>query len=114
MGGHGALICALREPEAWESVSAFSPICHPSECPWGVKAFSHYLGEDQTLGRMQKDFVYPTLGDRTSPKEWEANGRPDLVAKARARKERILSAQNPVALAPALDKSLRTRFPIRL
>ncbi len=47
MGGHGALICALREPEAWESVSAFSPICHPSECPWGVKAFSHYLGEDR-------------------------------------------------------------------
>jgi S-formylglutathione hydrolase len=47
MGGHGALICALREPEAWHSVSAFSPICHPSECPWGVKAFSHYLGEDR-------------------------------------------------------------------
>ena len=47
MGGHGALICALREPERWHSVSAFSPICHPSECPWGVKAFSHYLGEDR-------------------------------------------------------------------
>ncbi len=47
MGGHGALICALREPDLWHSVSAFSPICHPSECQWGIKAFSHYLGEDR-------------------------------------------------------------------
>jgi S-formylglutathione hydrolase len=45
MGGHGALICALREPDLYRSVSAFSPICHPSRCPWGVKAFTHYLGE---------------------------------------------------------------------
>jgi len=47
MGGHGALVCALREPERWTSVSAFSPICHPSDCPWGVKAFTNYLGEDR-------------------------------------------------------------------
>jgi len=47
MGGHGALICALREPDRYRSVSAFSPICHPSRCPWGVKAFSHYLGDDR-------------------------------------------------------------------
>jgi S-formylglutathione hydrolase len=47
MGGHGALVCALREPERWQSVSAFSPICHPSESPWGIKAFTHYLGEDR-------------------------------------------------------------------
>ncbi|KAA9133979.1 S-formylglutathione hydrolase [Marinihelvus fidelis] len=47
MGGHGALLCALREPERYASVSAFAPICHPSDCPWGVKAFSHYLGDDR-------------------------------------------------------------------
>ena len=47
MGGHGALICALREPERFQSVSAFSPICHPIECQWGIKAFSNYLGEDR-------------------------------------------------------------------
>ncbi len=47
MGGHGALICALREPGRYRSVSAFSPICHPADCPWGIKAFSHYLGEDR-------------------------------------------------------------------
>lgn len=47
MGGHGALLCALREPQRYASVSAFAPICHPSDCPWGVKAFSHYLGDDR-------------------------------------------------------------------
>ncbi len=48
MGGHGALICALKNPQAYRSVSAFSPICYPSECEWGKTAFQHYLGEDQT------------------------------------------------------------------
>lgn len=49
MGGHGALMCALKDPERYQSVSAFAPICHPSESPWGVKAFSHYLGDDRNL-----------------------------------------------------------------
>jgi S-formylglutathione hydrolase len=44
MGGHGALVLALRNPERFSSVSAFSPICNPVNAPWGKKAFSHYLG----------------------------------------------------------------------
>ncbi len=48
MGGHGALICALKNPGAYQSVSAFSPICHPIECAWGQGCFTAYLGEDQT------------------------------------------------------------------
>lgn len=48
MGGHGALTLALKYPEKFKSVSAFAPICAPSQCPWGEKAFSHYLGDDQT------------------------------------------------------------------
>ena len=47
MGGHGALVLALRNPQRFTSVSAFSPICNPSQVPWGEKAFSHYLGEDR-------------------------------------------------------------------
>lgn len=46
MGGHGALICALKNPAMYRSVSAFAPICHPSNCPWGQKAFSGYLGPE--------------------------------------------------------------------
>jgi S-formylglutathione hydrolase len=46
MGGHGALVCALRNSHLYRSVSAFAPIVSPVHCPWGQKAFSHYLGED--------------------------------------------------------------------
>jgi S-formylglutathione hydrolase len=48
MGGHGALTLALRHPGVFASVSAIAPICAPMCCPWGVKAFSGYLGEDRT------------------------------------------------------------------
>lgn len=47
MGGHGALICALKNPGRYTSVSAFAPISHPSQCPWGEKALSGYLGDDR-------------------------------------------------------------------
>ncbi|WP_017651793.1 S-formylglutathione hydrolase [Fortiea contorta] len=47
MGGHGALVCAMRNPQLYKSVSAFAPIVAPMRCPWGQKAFSRYLGNDQ-------------------------------------------------------------------
>ncbi len=47
MGGHGALVTALRDPDRWHSVSAFAPIANPVAVPWGQKAFSRYLGPDQ-------------------------------------------------------------------
>jgi S-formylglutathione hydrolase len=47
MGGHGALMLALRHPELFKSVSAFAPISSPTRCPWGEKAFTAYLGEDR-------------------------------------------------------------------
>ena len=47
MGGHGALTLALRNPTVFKSVSAFAPICAPSEVPWGRKAFAGYLGEER-------------------------------------------------------------------
>ncbi|QCO55577.1 S-formylglutathione hydrolase [Pseudorhodobacter turbinis] len=48
MGGHGALVMALRHPDRFKSVSAFSPIGNPVDCPWGQKAFTAYLGEDRS------------------------------------------------------------------
>ncbi|MBL8709995.1 MAG: S-formylglutathione hydrolase [Rhodospirillaceae bacterium] len=47
MGGHGALVCGLRNPDLYRSVSAFAPISHPMGCPWGEKAFTGYLGPDR-------------------------------------------------------------------
>ena len=74
----------------------------------------HYLGTEQTLGRMQADHVYPGLGDRTSPKEWAELGKPDLVARAKARKEDILATRAPARFDPATDAAIRARFAIHL
>jgi S-formylglutathione hydrolase len=49
MGGHGALTLAFRHPELFRSVSAFSPICSPTRCPWGEKALGAYLGADRKI-----------------------------------------------------------------
>ena len=49
MGGHGALVCALKNPERYASVSAFAPIANPTQCPWGEKALGGYLGDDREL-----------------------------------------------------------------
>ncbi|MCC4115866.1 S-formylglutathione hydrolase [Aromatoleum toluclasticum] len=65
MGGHGALVCALRNPGRYRSVSAFAPITNPMNCPWGEKAFSRYLGEDRARWR-----------------EWDASA---LIADAKER-----------------------------
>ena len=65
MGGHGALICALRNPGRYRSVSAFAPITHPLDCPWGHKALGNYLGSD-----------------RESWKQWDAC---ELIANAQER-----------------------------
>lgn len=46
MGGHGALVCGLRNPEIFRSMSAFAPIAAPTHCPWGQKALAGYLGDD--------------------------------------------------------------------
>lgn len=49
MGGHGALVIGLREKDKFRSISAFSPIVNPTQCPWGEKAFTGYLGDDRSL-----------------------------------------------------------------
>ncbi len=74
----------------------------------------HYLGTDETLARIQTDHVYPTLGDRASPKEWEEQGKADLIARAVARKEAILSTPSVARFNPVLDGQIRARFPIHL
>lgn len=51
MGGHGALVCALRNPGRYRSVSAFAPIAAPAHCPWGEKAFTGYLGPQRAAWR---------------------------------------------------------------
>ncbi|WP_299552726.1 trimethylamine methyltransferase family protein [uncultured Tateyamaria sp.] len=74
----------------------------------------HYLGTEQTLSRMQSDCVYPSFGDRTSPKEWAELGKPDLLEKATARKIDILVTRPAAGFAKDLDVDIRNRFNIHL
>jgi len=74
----------------------------------------HYLGSDQTLGLMQTEYVYPSLGDRSTPKEWLEIGKPDLVQKAIEKKREILDGYFPEHLAYGIDKAVREAFTIHL
>lgn len=65
MGGHGALVLALRNPSLFRSVSAFAPICAPSQCPWGKKALSGYLGNEQQ--NWQQYDASALMGNRHTP-----------------------------------------------
>lgn len=80
MGGHGALTIALKNPQRYRSVSAFSPICAPTRCAWGRKAFTAYLGEDaaswlehdSSALLSQKALPYPILVDQGEADEFLA------------------------------------------
>ncbi|WP_199610980.1 S-formylglutathione hydrolase [Flocculibacter collagenilyticus] len=80
MGGHGALICAIKNPNNYTSVSAFAPIANPSQCPWGHKAFGLYLGDkkadwteyDSCELIKQKGMALPMLVDQGDADEFLA------------------------------------------
>jgi trimethylamine--corrinoid protein Co-methyltransferase len=74
----------------------------------------HFLGHAQTLELMESEYLYPALGDRLTPDEWEEQGAKDIRERARERLGEILAAHYPAYIAPAVDATLRERFPIRL
>ncbi len=79
MGGHGALMIALRNPGAYCSVSAFAPIVAPMQCPWGEKAFSQYLGDDKSNWQ-----VYDSCHLIENPVDAEAVKLPLLIDQGEA------------------------------
>lgn len=99
MGGHGALMIALRNPQRFSSVSAFSPITHPINCPWGQKAFSAYLGDDVEVWKQydscelfkHANNFMPTLIDQ---------GKKDQFLAEQLKPEALITAagDNPVEL----------------
>ncbi|MFN0194312.1 MAG: trimethylamine methyltransferase family protein [Aestuariivirga sp.] len=74
----------------------------------------HYLGSDQTLTLMQREYVYPHIANRMSPKEWNEAGKPDLVKRAAARKREILSTHYPEYIPRAIDDAIRAKHDIKL
>ncbi|XP_034934655.1 S-formylglutathione hydrolase isoform X2 [Chelonus insularis] len=66
MGGHGALICALKNPGMYKTVSAFAPISNPIECDWGKKAFSGYLGDSDEDKKLWNEYDATCLTQKYS------------------------------------------------
>ncbi|WP_044833824.1 S-formylglutathione hydrolase [Thalassomonas actiniarum] len=112
MGGHGALVLALRNPGLYRSVTAFSPICNPSTCPWGEKALSNYLGEDKTawqqydasilMVKLEQDQHIPALVTQGGDDEFlEQQLKPDTLVAAAKGNDYPLSYE----LQPGYDHS---------
>ncbi|MBE9552873.1 MAG: trimethylamine methyltransferase family protein, partial [Proteobacteria bacterium] len=74
----------------------------------------HFLGHGQTLSLMQREYFYPEVGDRTSPKEWKEIGSTNVVQKARDKVGEILSTHYPGHIGEATDRQLRDQFGIEL
>lgn len=88
------------------SINAMRDVC--------IDGPSHYLGHDQTLQRMQKDYVYPDIGDRTSPKEWAEQNKPDLIDSASDRVSKLLTGYRPPHWSDEIDRQIRDQFNILL
>jgi S-formylglutathione hydrolase len=102
MGGHGALISALRYPGKWQSLSALAPISHPVEVPWGEKAFSAYLGPDRagwaafdaSVLMGQTAFPGPVLVDQGLADKFLATQlRPEALEEAAAKSGQVLTVR---------------------
>ena len=74
----------------------------------------HFLGHPQTLGLMQREYVYPEIGDRASPKEWGEQGSTDAVERATVRVRETLASHYPTHIPPSVDAGLRAEFRILL
>ena len=110
MGGHGALICALKNPGRYQSVSAFAPISNPMNCPWGEKAFSLYLGEERSRWREWDASVLLAEADEKLPILVDQGDRDDFLEgqlKPQALQAAARAAGHPLTLRmqPGYDHS---------
>jgi trimethylamine--corrinoid protein Co-methyltransferase len=74
----------------------------------------HYLASNQTLQLMQSAYLYPAIGDRKSPNEWQEQGATDITERAAKKVADILSTHYPDHVPEAIDAELRERFPVKL
>jgi len=105
----GAVLRSVRGIEVTDetlSVDAIRQVCEQGP--------GHFLGHHQTLELMETEYVYPLVGDRSSPKEWVELGSPVYNERARQKTERILNTHYPTHINPDLDGAIREEFDIKL
>ena len=98
-------LTAIEVSEATLAVATIDEVVHGD---------GHFLGQPETLQRMQTDFVYPEIGDRRPIDEWEADGSKDIHEVARERTRQILKQHYPKHISAEMEQKLRDRFDIRL
>ena len=103
---HSLSYRALRGVEVTAENLGFDASCD------AVLGEGHFLGGDQTLGAMERDYFYPLLADRDNPKTWADNGAPDAWTRAKQRAHEILAEHQPEYLTPDQDRAIRERFDI--
>ena len=79
-----------------------------------VQGEGHFLGQSQTIERMQTDYIYPEVGDRSSTEDWEEQGATDIWSRAKDRVREILSEHYPTHIDPEIDDRIRGNFNILL
>ncbi|MEZ5926282.1 MAG: trimethylamine methyltransferase family protein [Hyphomicrobiaceae bacterium] len=106
IGATQRTIRGIQVTEEALDVEAIKSIC--------IGGPGHFLGSEQTLSLMQKEYLYPAIGDRSSPKEWSERGKPGLIERAHARLSTILGERHPQHVSRKVDDAIRARFPVRL
>ena len=104
----GGILKSLSPIEVNETTLAFAAIDEV------VHGDGHFLGQAETLQRMQSDFVYPEIGDRRTVDEWQADGSQDIREVARNKTRQILKQHFPHHIPDEIDKKLRTDFEIHM
>ena len=105
---HGHTYRALRGVEVSEANLGFADICE------AVLGEGHFLGGDQTLAAMERDYFYPALADRDDPGVWGASGAPTAWDRAKLKARSVLENHRPQYLTPQQDAEIRQRFKILL
>jgi trimethylamine--corrinoid protein Co-methyltransferase len=103
---HAHTYRALRGVEVTEANLGFDDICE------AVLGEGHFLGGDQTLAAMERDYFYPPLADRDNPTVWGDSGAPTAWERARAKAREVLESHRPTYLTPEQDAEIRARFKI--
>ncbi|WP_108881287.1 trimethylamine methyltransferase family protein [Anderseniella sp. Alg231-50] len=98
----------IRGIEVSDATLGYDAICD------AVLGEGHFLGGDDTIAAMQRDYFYPSMADRDDPRTWADKGAPDLWSKARDRARETLASHYPVYLSNTADSAIRDRFNIML
>ena len=105
---HAHTYRTLRGVEVTEANLGFDDICG------AVLGEGHFLGGDQTLAAMERDYFYPPLADRDNPGVWGDSGAPTAWDRAKRKAQQVLATHRPQYLSPEQDAEIRARFNIIL